>query len=297
MPEDHAAPGGDGHVGWTLASRSAGHGGVPAGTIGGNGMWGLLGLSPPISAGSGRNSGRLRTQGEGDKGYGRQSWRWRRSGTSAAVGPSAPARCDRVRRADHRGAGRRGYRGHRIDRTPAGLPRLGRRPGLRIRGPAGLETAVGRPRGRGAPVQVHPDGEPADARPAVGPGRPAAPRVRAGPGPAPSSAPRSAPAPPRASRRMGPAAPLVPARAGQAQLVRRVPIRTPFPRGGGAGGHPDPGHDGVRRRGGGHRRRERQRTTARPRRRPRSASRPPPWPATRSPRPLAGGASARRSAG
>ena len=108
---------------------------------------------------------------------------------------------------------------------------------------------------------------------------------------------RGAPRPAGRSRRMGPAAPLVPARAGQAQLVRRVPVRAQLPRGGGAGDHPDRGHDGVRRRGGGHRRRERRATTARPRRRPRSASRPPPWPATRSPRPPAGGASARRSAG
>ena len=118
---------------------------------------GLLRLSRPAWLG---------TQGKGDKGYDWKSCRWRRTGSSAACGPSAPA-CRGVPR--QRGVGGRGSLVDRADRTAAGLPGLGRRTRLRIREPA---PPAPRPRGtrppaagRVAAVPLHPDGGPAGARP------------------------------------------------------------------------------------------------------------------------------------
>ena len=198
------------------------------------------------------------------------------------------------------GSRRRASPVHRADRTAAGLPGVGRRTRLRIREPA---PPAPRPRGtrppaagRAAAVPLHPDGEPAGARlpgailgrAGLAPGRAGRARLRVR-----RPRPRQTPG----SRRVGRAAAFVPARTGPAQLVRRVPFRAPFPRGGDAGDHPDRGHDGVRRRRGDHRRRERQQ----PRRRgpasgrPRVPARDPGRRATSARRTTAG-ASARRSA-
>ena len=212
--------------------------------------YGPSGFIPPISAGSGRKPGRHWTQGEGDKGYGRQSWGWRRSGSSAAAGRRA-ARRDRARRAARDRAATR-PRATGLTGPQRAFPVWDGVPGYEFEGRAGLQTPAGRPPGnraasrsragrprrRGAPVQVHPDGEPADARPAVGLGRPAAPGFEFGaaaptagpfePG-APGPEPAAAPGPAHARPRHAPAAARPSPRDARAEWARLLRSFLPEP--------------------------------------------------------------------